>query len=119
KAMDEVQFEIGRKGAERIAGRWGLAQEQIELLLSNDLERISYVLGIYKALRIIYPTEERANAWPAKPNRAFGGRSALDLMLEGDLAKVRRYLDGQCFEVPEEMESAAQAARVLRDDERY
>ncbi|MCE0760976.1 MbcA/ParS/Xre antitoxin family protein [Marinobacter sp. G11] len=116
--MDDAQFEIGRNVAERIAGRWGLNHDQIDVLLGNDIEKISYVLGIYKALRIIYPTEERANAWPAKPNRAFGGRSAVDLMLEGDLARVRRYLDGQCFDVPEEMESAAQAVRALRDDER-
>lgn len=117
--MDDAQFEIGRKTAERIAGRWGLAQEQIDRLLSNDLERISYVLGIYKALRRIFPTEEQANAWPAKPNRAFEGRSALDLMLKGDLAIVRRYLDGQCFDVPEEMASTYQAVRALRDDKQY
>jgi len=117
--MDDAQFEIGRRGAERIAARWGLAQDQIDVMLANDIEKISYVLGIYKALRIMYPTEERANAWPAKPNRAFGGRSALDLMLEGDLATVRRYLDGQCFEVPEEMEATVQAVRALRDDKRY
>src|SRR5690554_630537 len=116
--MDDTQFEIGRKGAERIAGRWGLTQGQIEALLGNDIEKISYVLGIYKALRVLYPIEERANAWPAKPNRAFEGRSPLDLMLEGDLARVRRYLDGQCFDVPGEMESGAQVVRALRDDER-
>src|SRR5690554_3916922 len=40
--------------------------------LSRDtLERISYVMGIYKALRILFPTEEQANAWPKKENRDF------------------------------------------------
>lgn len=66
--------------------------------LSRDtLERVSYVMGIYKALRILFPTEDQANAWPKKTNRDFGGKPALDVMLGGsitDLAEVRRYLDG-------------------------
>ncbi|RVU29322.1 MbcA/ParS/Xre antitoxin family protein [Neptunomonas marina] len=62
----------------------------------DTLERISYVMGIYKALRLLFPTEEQANAWPKKPNRDFGGESALNVMLKGsviNLADVRRYLD--------------------------
>lgn len=66
--------------------------------LSRDtLERVSYVMGIYKALRLLFPTEEQANAWPMKANRDFGGQSALTVMLGGsitNLAEVRRYLDG-------------------------
>lgn len=63
---------------------------------SDTLERISYVLGIYKALRTLFPSEDQANAWIKKSNRHFHGRAALDVMLDGDLATVRRYLDGQC-----------------------
>ncbi len=69
--------------------------------LSRDtLERISYLLGIYKALQILFPRPERASAWIRRPNRAapFGGRSALERMLGGqmaDLFEVRRYLDAQ------------------------
>lgn len=62
----------------------------------DTLERISYVMGIYKALRLLFPTEDQANAWPKKPNRDFGGESALNVMLKGsviNLADVRRYLD--------------------------
>ena len=66
--------------------------------LSRDtLERVSYVLGIYKALRLLFPTEEQAIAWPKKTSRDFAGQSALTVMLGGsitDLADVRRYLDG-------------------------
>lgn len=66
--------------------------------LSRDtLERVSYVMGIYKALRSLFPTEEQANAWPKKTSRDFAGQSALTVMLGGsitDLAEVRRYLDG-------------------------
>ena len=62
------------------------------------LERISYVLGIYKALQVLFPDPTRADAWLRKPNAAlpFGGGSALDRMLSGnvaDLFVVRSYLD--------------------------
>lgn len=67
--------------------------------LSKDaLERISYVMGIYKGLHILVP--QTADAWVHKPNRAslFGGRPAIDRMASGnvaDLYVVRQYIDGQ------------------------
>ncbi|MBR9898090.1 MAG: DUF2384 domain-containing protein [Gammaproteobacteria bacterium] len=71
-------------------------------VLSNDiLERISSVLGIYKALITLFPTREQANAWLLKPNVAFQHKSALEVMLKGrrtHLREVRRYLDAQHFE---------------------
>ncbi|ESQ13945.1 MAG: hypothetical protein N838_13415 [Thiohalocapsa sp. PB-PSB1] len=69
--------------------------------LSRDvLERISYLLGIAKALNLLLPSPRAADEWIKKPNRAqpFHGRSALDRMLGGslvDLADVRRFLDAQ------------------------
>lgn len=69
--------------------------------LSRDtLERISYVLGIFKAINVLLPRPEQADAWIRRPNAhpLFGGRSALDVMLGGnvgDLFVVRSYLDGQ------------------------
>ena len=69
--------------------------------LSHDtLERISYLLGIYKDLNILLPSKRAAEEWIRKPNTAplFNGQSALDRMLAGnlvDLADVRRYLDAQ------------------------
>jgi hypothetical protein len=69
--------------------------------LSQDtLERISYILGIYKALQILLPDTQAADEWVRKPNDAplFGGGSALQRMLSGnvsDLYQVRRYLDAQ------------------------
>lgn len=64
------------------------------------LERLSYLFGIYAALHILFPVPERADAWVRKPNDAplFGGASALDRMLGGqvaDLFVVRQYLDAQ------------------------
>lgn len=70
------------------------------LLPRDTLERISYVFGIYSALQVLLPRPEAADAWIKKPNSAplFGGRSALERMLSGqvgDLFLVRQYLDAQ------------------------
>ena len=65
--------------------------------LSHDtMERMSYVLGIYKALQLLFPGPSQADTWMRKPNAAFGGQSALEHALGGrviDLATVRQYLD--------------------------
>lgn len=66
----------------------------------DTLERISYLLGIFKALAILFPDPARADAWLRKPNMAptFGGHSALERILSGnvaDLFVVRQYLDAQ------------------------
>lgn len=104
----------------RIAGLWGLTvEEQMQLLglttrstffnwqkdaevsvPKDTLERISYILGIYKALQILLPNDKAADGWIRRPNTnpLFGGRSALDRMLSGqvaDLFVVRQYLDAQ------------------------
>src|SRR5579862_6297905 len=102
-----------------ITHKWELSAEQERILLgvpratfyrwkhqldgsltSDTLERISYILGIYKALRILLPNENAANKWIHRPNTAplFCGRSALDKLVKGrvvDLADVRRYLDAE------------------------
>jgi len=70
------------------------------LLPKDTLERISYILGVYKALQTLLPDEKAADAWVKRPNDAslFGGRSALERMLSGhvaDLFVVRQYLDAQ------------------------
>ena len=64
------------------------------------IERISYLLGIWKALQILFPDPAQADAWLHKPNQAalFGGHSAMQRMLSGnvsDLYVVRQYLDAQ------------------------
>lgn len=60
--------------------------------------RLSNLMGIHKALRIIFREPRRAYSWIKAPNEAFAGRSALDIMLGGeltDLMRVRRYLDAE------------------------
>lgn len=78
--------------------RWKQAEGVV--LPKDTLERISYIFGIYSALQVLLPKAEAADAWIKKPNAApiFGGRSALDRMLSGqvgDLYLVRQYLDAQ------------------------
>jgi hypothetical protein len=68
----------------------------------DTLERVSYLLGIFRAINILLPNEERADAWMRAPNRVplFGGESALDRMTGGnvgDLYVFRRYLEAQCL----------------------
>lgn len=60
--------------------------------------RLSNVIGIHKALRLIFREPERSYDWPKRANDAFDGRSALQVMLGGeltDLMRVRRYLDSE------------------------
>ena len=69
-------------------------------LTPDLLERLSYLFGIFKDLQVLLPDPRAADAWIRKPNLAFpfGGRSALDRMLSGqvaDLYEVRRYLDAE------------------------
>lgn len=78
--------------------RWKQAEDVV--LPADTLERISYVFGIYSALQVLLPKAEAADAWVRRPNTApiFGGRSALERMLSGqvgDLYLVRQYLDAQ------------------------
>lgn len=64
----------------------------------DTLERISYILGIYKTLGILFSTKEQADAWINKQNRDFNGETVLAFMLRGkmaNLSETRRYLDAQ------------------------
>jgi hypothetical protein len=79
--------------------KWKSAPDTADLK-RDTLERLSYILGIYKALQILLPDTAAADAWVKKPNSAplFGGKSALDRMLGGnvaDLLAVRHYLDAR------------------------
>lgn len=110
---------VALKGFFKITGEWGMSAVEQQILLGDlpkatfskykelpevkldhdQLERISYVMGIHKALMILFSSKERADAWVKKPNEAFAGQSALGVMLEGSiesLAKVRSYVDSYC-----------------------
>lgn len=75
-------------------------QGRVGPLDRHVLERLSYLFGIYAALQLLLPESQRADEWIRRPNSApiFGGRSALQRMLGGqvaDLYVVRQYLDAQ------------------------
>ena len=65
----------------------------------DTLERLSYILGIWKALAIQFPQPEMTTGWIRRPNRSatFGGETPLHVMSRGqvaDLYRVRHFLDG-------------------------
>ena len=98
KLTNEEQMALLGVDARSTFFKW--KRERDGLLSRDTLERVSYILGIYKALQILLPNEQAADTWIRRPNMAplFGGRSALDRMLSGqvsDLYVVRQYLDAQ------------------------
>jgi hypothetical protein len=103
-----------------ISQAWNLSNEEMRALLGwpsestfyqyksgkcgtlayDTLTRISLIIGIYKALHILYPEETLADSWVRLPNRnpLFGGRPAIELMVNAGLDglfQVRRLLDGR------------------------
>jgi Protein of unknown function (DUF2384) len=119
-ARESAAGGAGLRAFARIAELWHLSiPEQLTLLgitsrstyfkwrkepepkLPRDtLERLSYLLGIYKALQLLLPDNHAADEWVRRPNDAplFGGKSALARMLSGNVADlyiVRQYLDAQ------------------------
>ena len=97
------QLSVAEQGILLGVGRTTLyqwRQGKVGPLDRHLLERLSYLFGIHAALQILLPVAARADEWVRKPNAApvFGGRSALDRMLAGqvaDLYVVRQYLDAQ------------------------
>lgn len=102
-----------------IVTRWGIRDEDAKVLLggvsngpyyemkknpdrvldADRLLRISYLIGIFKALNILY-SRKLADAWVGLPNsnRIFGGRTPLETMMKGGLPAmqtVRRLLDAR------------------------
>ncbi|MGO8566374.1 MbcA/ParS/Xre antitoxin family protein [Rhizobium ruizarguesonis] len=106
-----------------IADLWGLTEEQRLLVLGypsrstyhnwakqarehgaftldvDTLTRISAVLGIHQALRVLFSDERDGVAWLRTPHQAlvFSGHPPLDVATNGTqdgLMTVRRFLDG-------------------------
>jgi hypothetical protein len=102
-----------------IMERWGVRDEDARQLLggvsngpyyemkknadrvleTDRLLRVSYLIGIFKALNILY-SEALADRWIqlANSNRIFGGQAPLAYMMKGGLPamqNVRRLLDAR------------------------
>jgi uncharacterized protein (DUF2384 family) len=80
--------------------RWGqIVRKHGEIVLDVDvLTRISGVLGIHKALAVLFESEADGIDWLKSPHLApvFGGQTPLDLVTSGELdaiLTVRRFLD--------------------------
>jgi hypothetical protein len=107
------------KGLLRLAAHWGLRDEDTRSLLGgmssgsfygmksrtsklldeDQLTRISLLLGIYKALNILY-SRKLADAWMTLPNTnaMFGGDSPLNYIKKGGIpafVRVRQLLDAR------------------------
>ncbi len=108
------------KGFFRVVSRWTVRDEDARQLLGgvtngpyyemkkhperrvldpDTLVRISYLLGIFKALHVLH-SEALADEWPSLPNsnRIFGGGTPLGYMIRGGLpamSTVRRLLDAR------------------------
>src|SRR5258708_31587909 len=107
------------KGVVRIASHWKLRDEDTRVLLGgvssgsfyamkkgdaklldeDRLTRISLLIGIYKALNILYG-QKLADAWMSLPNTnpMFAGDSPLDYVKKGGipaLLRVRQLLDAR------------------------
>ena len=105
-----------QKAMVNLSDRWGLTNDQAAILLGgmstrtfgrwkvgefgdvsvDQAARLSNLMGIHKALRLLLKDTHRAYGWIKRPNKFFGGASALDIMLGGhltDIMRVRRLLD--------------------------
>lgn len=114
--ISDAEGEAMARAVVNLFAKWDITDAQASILLGGlsprtwarwkigtigrvprDLKaRLSNLMGIHKALRIIFTEAERAYGWVKRSNDAFGGTSGLDVMLGGeltDIMRVRRYLD--------------------------
>lgn len=114
--FDVAEVQSMQRAVIQLFQRWGLTDEQACILLGEiakrtfqrwkkgelgrvgvDLAaRLSNLMGIHKALRLLFSEPQRGYEWIKRPNETFHGQSALDVMLVGqltDLMRVRHYLD--------------------------
>lgn len=98
-----------------LLSKWGLRDNEARILLGelsasswarwkrgeiggiprDRRSRMAILMGIHKGLRYLFRDPTRGYAWIRRPNDAFGGKSALDVMMQGeitDLIDVRDYL---------------------------
>jgi len=76
-----------------------IKRREKKLLNADELLRVSYLVGIFKALNILY-SAALADAWMKRPNTnpIFGGDTPLDYVRKGGipaLQTVRRLLDSR------------------------
>lgn len=135
----------GLRTFKAIADRWGLSEAERRSILGDPprstyhgwirkaerrepltlpldtLLRISAILGIHKALGILFVREHEALAWLRSPHAGplFGGQSPMALILSGSqdgILQVRRYLDAWRGGLRGAPAAGSGVAPVSRDD---
>jgi len=101
---------IGLKTAFNIFAKWGCSNEQMQSILrvsraafykyreqpasarlnDDQLERISYILNIHGALRVVFSNPENVYGYMkmANDNSYFSGKSPLELISSGSFASL-------------------------------
>jgi hypothetical protein len=115
-AATPAKVAIALRAFARMAQAWQLSVDEARTLLGQParatyfqwrsgrvtrvpydvIARISWLLGIWKALQILFPEPARADRWIRSPSELFADQSPLQRMLAGDvtdLAAVRSALD--------------------------
>ena len=113
-AADEVR--AMQRAVGNIFARWGVTDWEAAVILggisaktfrrwregaygrdNRDLaDRLSLVLGIHRALRVIFREPATGSAWMRQANADLGGLTPVEVLLRGgmgDLERLRRYLD--------------------------
>lgn len=111
RLTEAAQAAAGLRTFEKIAGQWGLSaidamallglgarstyydllkrareSREVKGLNADQLDRLSYLLGIYEAIRVLFPhSEDTRNEWITRTNTAdiFGSRAPLEVMRSG------------------------------------
>lgn len=114
--FSDDEIKAMQRAVVNLAARWDLTDDQMATLLGgistrtytrwksgklgrasiDTAARMSNLMGIHKALRLLFRDASRGYAWIKSKNDSFNGEIALDVMLGGqltDLMRVRRYLD--------------------------
>lgn len=103
-----VLMKAGLHALGQLAERWALTRDAKARLLGDNehdhltqharLERVSHVLGIYRAASALFKHESSLRQWLRAANTAppFAGSSPIDVILRGrNLGEVRGYLECQ------------------------
>ena len=113
-ASDEIR--AMQRAVGNIFARWGVTDGEAAMILggisaktfrrwregafgwvNRDLaDRLSLLMGIHRALRVIFREPAQGYAWMRRPNAELVGLTPVELLLRGgmgDLERVRRYLD--------------------------
>ena len=113
-SLKKIPDEVVWKSLMNLVDRFDLKESEARILMGDmprstytshraklnrdQEERVSYLLGIYKSLRILFDDGEQANTWINRSNALppFNGLTPKEYMLEGGivrLSEVRKFLD--------------------------